>query len=56
MFPRTALVIVGLFVVLFIALFVRGAFVAQQAHSMVSCNRGIAYPEPEEQTKQKAGS
>ena len=44
MFPRTALVIVGLFVALFLFVFVRAAFMSQDAHSKVSCNRGIAYP------------
>ena len=44
MFQRTTLAIVGFCVILFIALWVGGAFVAQLAHSMVSCNRGIAYP------------
>ncbi len=44
MFPRTALVIIGLFIVVFVVLFVRGAFIAEAAHAKVSCNRGIAYP------------
>ena len=44
MFPRTALVIVGLFVALFGVVAVRGVFMAQEAHSKVACNRGIAYP------------
>ena len=44
MFPRAALVIVGLFVALFVVVVVRGAFISQEAHSKVACNRGIAYP------------
>lgn len=44
MFPRTALFIVGLFVALFVVVGVRGAFVAQQAHCIATCGRGIARP------------
>ena len=44
MFPRTALIVVALLAVVFIAIFVRTAFVAQEARSFVACNRGIAEP------------
>ena len=44
MFPRTALVIVGVFAALFVVVVVRGAFMSEAAHSKVACNRGIAYP------------
>jgi hypothetical protein len=44
MFPRTALVIVGLFMTLFVVVAVRGLFVGQAVHAQISCNRGIAYP------------
>ena len=44
MFPRTALVIVALFAAVFAVVVVRGAFVAEQAHCIATCNRGIAGP------------
>ena len=44
MFPRAAAVIAALLVCVFVGLFVRGQFVAQQLHCAVDCNRGIAYP------------
>jgi hypothetical protein len=44
MFPRTALVILAFLITVFIALFVRGAFVGQKVQAQVSCTRGIEYP------------
>ena len=44
MFPRTALVILALLVAMFIATFIRLAFVAQETRSFVTCNRDIAEP------------
>ena len=44
MFPRTALVIVAVFALLFITVVVRGALIARQGRSVADCNRGIAQP------------
>ena len=44
MFPRVALVIFALLGGIIISIFVRGAFVAQQIHCVITCNRGVAEP------------
>jgi hypothetical protein len=44
MFPRTALVIVGLFVTLFLVVGVRALLTMEEAGAAISCRRGIAHP------------